>query len=60
MTTPADRTLGRPAPNEDKDQNAEQLKTRRKGTLATKTEPDRQETERRAARQNTPRTAPGA
>lgn len=58
MTT--DRNLGRPAPNEDKDQNVEQLKTRRKGTVGAKTERDRREAEGHAAKQNAPRPAHGA
>lgn len=57
MQKSADRNLGRPAPNEDKDQNVEQLKARRRGTLATSTEAVRRETERREAKQNRHRSA---
>lgn len=57
MQKSADRNLGRPAPNEDKDQNVEQLKARRRGTLATSTEAERRETERREAKQNRHRSA---
>lgn len=57
MQKSADRNLGRPAPNEDKDQNVEQLKARRRGTLATSTEAARRETERREAKQNRHRSA---
>ena len=67
MTT--DRNLGRPAPNEDKDQNIEQLKTRRKGTIGSRAEAkkanasgtgrERRDADRRADETSTRRPAPG-